>query len=219
MICLQKTLDKAFELSKVFFDLSREDKTRYKIGANNHGCSELFGQKLDPENQREGDHKEGFNLRAFEGGKPYAPIPAVFQEHAEFLERLSKCCHAVAMEILKAFAIALQIPADQGGKDFFVSSHNYEGSENVLGFLKYPKGDESEYKEPVRAGAHSDYGPVTLLFQKDVPGLEAQASRTEWIAAPLIPGAITVNVGDQIEFWTNGLFKVYHAQSNVSTRA
>lgn len=77
----------------------------------------------------------------------------------------------------------------------------------MLRFLKYPRGGESEYKEPVRAGAHSDYGSVTLLFQKDVPGLEVQASRTEWISAPLIPGAITVNVGDQMELWTNGLFK------------
>lgn len=101
----------------------------------------------------------------------------------------------------------MQIPAEQGGKDFFVGSHSYEGSENVLRFLKYPRGGESEYKEPVRAGAHSDYGSVTLLFQKDVPGLQVQASRTEWIAAPLVPGAIIVNVGDQMELWTNGLFK------------
>lgn len=40
-----------------------------------------------------------------------------------------------------------------------------------------------------------------------MPGLEVQASRTEWISAPLIPGAITVNVGDQMELWTNGLLK------------
>lgn len=74
-------------------------------------------------------------------------------------------------------------------------------------FLKYPRGGEADYKEPIRAGAHSDYGSITLLFQKDIPGLEVQASRTQWISAPIIPGAITVNVGDQMELWTNGLFK------------
>lgn len=46
-----------------------------------------------------------------------------------------------------------------------------------------------------------------MLFQKDVPGLEVQASREKWISAPLIPGAITVNVGDQMELWTSGLLK------------
>ena len=42
----------------------------------------------------------------------------------------------------------------------------------------------------VRAGAHTDYGSLTLLFQKDIGGLEVQASRTEWISAPIIENAI-----------------------------
>lgn len=32
----------------------------------------------------------GFNLRAFENGKPFAAIPDIFQEHAQFIEDLSK---------------------------------------------------------------------------------------------------------------------------------
>jgi isopenicillin N synthase-like dioxygenase len=55
--------------------------------------------------------------------------------------------------------------------------------------------------------SHSDYGSITLLFQHGIPGLEVQASRTNWISAPCIPGAILVNVGDQMEFWTGGRFK------------
>ncbi|KAI9468213.1 hypothetical protein BDB00DRAFT_864033 [Zychaea mexicana] len=62
----------------------------------------------------------------------------------------------------------------------------------ILRYLKYPRGGESTYQEPVRAGAHSDYGSITLLFQKDVPGLE---------------NSILVNVGDQMQEWTNGIFK------------
>lgn len=42
----------------------------------------------------------------------------------------------------------------------------------------------------VRAGAHTDYGTITLLFQKDIGSLEVQASRTEWISAPIIEGTI-----------------------------
>lgn len=72
--------------------------------------------------------------------------------------------------------------------------------------MKYPKGGQAEYKDPVRAGAHSDYGSITLLFQKDIPGLEVFL-QDEWISAPLLEDAILVNVGDQLEYWTNGLFK------------
>lgn len=112
------------------------------------------------------------------------------------------------MRVLEAFAIALEIPEEHGGASWFKDRHPYDKkSGQILRFLKYPRGGEESYKEPVRAGAHSDYGSITLLFQRDVPGLEVQASRTEWISAPLIKDAILVNVGDQIEFWTNGLFK------------
>lgn len=109
--------------------------------------------------------------------------------------------------LLIMLATHTQIPEENGGKEFFSKSHSYDKSASVLRFLKYPRGGEAAYKDHVRAGAHSDYGSITLLFQKDVPGLEVQASRTEWISAPLIPGAILVNVGDAMELWTNGLFK------------
>lgn len=55
--------------------------------------------------------------------------------------------------------------------------------------------------------SHSDYGSITLLFQHGIPGLEVQASRTNWISAPCIPDTVLVNIGDQMEFWTGGRFK------------
>ncbi|KAI8084083.1 uncharacterized protein B0P05DRAFT_570482 [Gilbertella persicaria] len=198
----QQDIDKAFELSKAFFDLPKEKKRNYLIQEDNHGYSELYSETLDPEHQRQGDHKENFK-----NGQPFAPLPDIFQDNVKFIEKFSKDCHATALQVLEAFAIALEISDDKGGNQFFTSKHSYEHSAEILRFLKYPHGGAADYKDPIRAGAHSDYGSITLLFQKDVPGLEVQASREQWIAAPLIPGAIIVNVGDQMELWTNGLLK------------
>ncbi|KAI8363939.1 hypothetical protein BD560DRAFT_403957 [Blakeslea trispora] len=203
----QENINKAFELSKAFFDLPKDTKRKYLIQEHNHGYSELYSERLDPEHQRQGDHKEGFNFRNFIEGKPFEPLPEPFQLHVDFLSEFSKSCHTTALAILEAFAIALEIPEDKGGRLFFEPKHTYEGSGEILRFLKYPCGGQAEYKDPIRAGAHSDYGSITLLFQKDVPGLEVQASRESWISAPLVPGAIIVNVGDQMELWTGGLFK------------
>ncbi|KAF7729420.1 hypothetical protein EC973_004399 [Apophysomyces ossiformis] len=201
-------IDQAFELAKSYFDQSEEEKRKHLISEDNYGYSSLYTEKLDPATQRQGDHKEGFNFRNFVNGKSFAPLPPLFEENKTFIESFSRTCHATATRVLEAFAIALEIPESAGGKQWFAARHQYDSlSGQILRFLKYPRGAEADYKEPLRAGAHSDYGSVTLLFQKDVPGLEVQASRTEWIAAPLIPGAIIVNVGDQMEFWTNGLFK------------
>ncbi|MEI1373380.1 MAG: 2OG-Fe(II) oxygenase family protein [Nostoc sp.] len=58
----------------------------------------------------------------------------------------------------------------------------------------------------VRAGEHSDYGSITLLFQDDVGGLEVQTASGEWIAAPTIPDTVIVNTGDLIQRWTNHVF-------------
>lgn len=112
------------------------------------------------------------------------------------------------MRVLEAFAIALDIPESEGGSEWFTKRHHYDAeSGQILRFLKYPKGGEASYNEAIRAGAHSDYGSITLLFQKDVPGLEVQQSREKWISAPIIENSILVNVGDQMQEWSGGLFK------------
>ncbi|KAG8759141.1 hypothetical protein FRC11_002467 [Ceratobasidium sp. 423] len=55
-----------------------------------------------------------------------------------------------------------------------------------------------------RAGAHSDYGSLTLLFQDQVGGLEVQNPHTkQFQPATPIPGTIVVNVGDLLARWSN----------------
>jgi len=48
-------------------------------------------------------------------------------------------------------------------------------------------------------------------MQKDIAGLEVQASRVHkdvpWIAAPVIPDTVLINIGDHLQMWTNGLLK------------
>ncbi|RUP51929.1 hypothetical protein BC936DRAFT_144363 [Jimgerdemannia flammicorona] len=149
-----------------------------------------------------------WNFGKFVNGVPASDLPPVFQKRVEELARFSKSGHNLCLQILQAFAIGLQIPESEDGKDWFAKRHDYDQpSGDILRFLKYPKGNEKEYGEAVRAGSHTDYGSLSLLFQHKLPGLEVQASRTHWISAPLIPGAVLVNIGDLMEFWTGGLFR------------
>jgi isopenicillin N synthase-like dioxygenase len=70
----------------------------------------------------------------------------------------------------------------------------------------------------IRAGAHSDYGSCTLLFQRaGQPGLEIRTAGDEWAPVAVIPTAyeaistttppILVNIGDLLSYWTNGLLR------------
>jgi isopenicillin N synthase-like dioxygenase len=55
----------------------------------------------------------------------------------------------------------------------------------------------------IRAGSHTDYGTLTLLFQDSVGGLEVKQNNGEYISAIPIEDSIIVNVGDLLQRWTN----------------
>lgn len=68
----------------------------------------------------------------------------------------------------------------------------------------------------IRAGAHSDYGSLTLLFQRPgQPGLEILTPQSTWSPVPIWPPdtehlpfpPILVNIGDLMQFWTEGMLK------------
>jgi isopenicillin N synthase-like dioxygenase len=61
-------------------------------------------------------------------------------------------------------------------------------------------------KKTCRIAPHTDFGPVTLLFQDGTGGLEVQ-DRTTGSLVPVNPDRPTemiVNVGDTLTRWTNG---------------
>jgi isopenicillin N synthase-like dioxygenase len=87
--------------------------------------------------------------------------------------------------------------------------------------IHYPPFDSIEEAEEqaklgyMRAGAHTDWCNVTLLYQQTEfgnGGLECAANPrrdgfvdTEWAQIDHTrPGAITVNIGDMLSRWTNG---------------
>ena len=68
----------------------------------------------------------------------------------------------------------------------------------------------------MRAGAHSDYGSVTLLFRlRGQAGLEILTTSGAWAPVPVSPPGteadpappVLVNIGDLLSFWTNGLLR------------
>eukprot|EP00249_Psilotum_nudum_P014946 c25084_g1_i1 orf=406-1545(-) len=53
---------------------------------------------------------------------------------------------------------------------------------------------------------HSDIASFTILLQDDVGGLQVLKD-DKWISVKPIPGALAINLGDQLEILTNGKYK------------
>ncbi|MBT6855754.1 MAG: isopenicillin N synthase family oxygenase, partial [Nitrospina sp.] len=69
----------------------------------------------------------------------------------------------------------------------------------------YPALNKAPLPGQLRAGAHSDYGSLTLLFQQEgLSGLEILNRHKEWIPVTPCKPDIIVNLGDLMERWTNG---------------
>ncbi len=58
-----------------------------------------------------------------------------------------------------------------------------------------------------RVGAHTDFGTITLLDRNDDNGLQVESEPGKWIDAPVIPGALTVNLGEMMVLLSRGRWR------------
>jgi isopenicillin N synthase-like dioxygenase len=73
-----------------------------------------------------------------------------------------------------------------------------------LRVLHYPPATGAEGE--IGAGAHTDYGGVTLLMTDGEPGLQVKPRGGDWTDVPHVPDAYVVNIGDCLMRWTNDIY-------------
>jgi isopenicillin N synthase-like dioxygenase len=68
----------------------------------------------------------------------------------------------------------------------------------------YPRQDRTPLAGQLRAGAHTDYGGLTILSGEDVPGgLQVRTRDGAWVDVRTSPDELVVNIGDLLMRWTN----------------
>lgn len=85
--------------------------------------------------------------------------------------------------------------------DFF--SDKLDRSPDALRAINYPERETAPLPDQLRAGAHTDYGTVTVLRQDAVGGLQVRDHDGRWVGVQPVPGAFVVNIGDLMARWTN----------------
>ena len=185
------------EVSRSFFQCSDEFKQRfrYQRAADNFGYQSVGMESLDP--GRPPDLKEALTVRnPLAHRDEHWPSAGLRDLILDFYQR----CLVVAHKLQGDTATLLNVP-----HDFF---HSRITGENVtLRLLRYPPLATGESGQ-LGAGAHTDYGLLTLLFQDQIGGLEVLGRQSDkWIPVAPRAGEIVVNTGDLMERWTNGRFR------------
>ncbi|KAK0378379.1 2OG-Fe(II)oxygenase [Colletotrichum limetticola] len=113
-------------------------------------------------------------------------------------------CKALHVEVMRAIAVGMGLEDER-----FFDGYTDVG-DNTLRLLHYPSVDPNVFKVnpgQVRAGEHSDYGSITLLFQDDRGGLQVRSPNGRFVDATPIPGTVVVNAGDLLARWSNDTIK------------
>ena len=102
----------------------------------------------------------------------------------------------LARALMHAFALARDLP-----EDFFEDKIDRHTSS--LRLIRYP-GAVAPGAGQLRAGAHTDYGTLTILRGDNLPGgLEVKPRGGAWTEIVRPEGAFICNIGDAMARWTN----------------
>lgn len=102
----------------------------------------------------------------------------------------------LAATVMNSFAYALGL--GDGWFDPLVDQHG-----SALRLAHYPALERPPSSGALRAGAHTDYGTLTILRLDAEPGLQVQATDGTWFDVEAPDGALVVNLGDLMQRWSN----------------
>ena len=192
-------IESTAEAARGFFDLPADEKLVLTQGEPTLGLpvyrplrSESLAASLGQKTP--GDLKESLDWGpAVPGfGWPEHPpgLRPLFEAYFEALGGLGE-------RIRRFFALALDLP-EEWFEPFF------GGHSSSLRVINYPRPEAEVEPGQLRAGAHTDYGCMTILRTEDAPGgLQVQTRAGEWLDVHAVPGSFVVNLGDMMARWTN----------------
>ena len=146
-----------------------------------------------PHNVPDNDYSRSARPANFFAANMWPDVPGfrtTWEEYYAAMEQL-------AGTLMRGFALGLGLPETYF--DAAIDRHITNFS-----VLHYPPQTIPPLPGQLRAGAHTDYGSLTILKTDESPGgLQVHGLDGAWIDVPFIPGTFVVNLGDLMAEWTN----------------
>ncbi|MGI4747591.1 MAG: isopenicillin N synthase family dioxygenase [Janthinobacterium lividum] len=210
----QSLMNAVFAEARSFFDLSMDEKIVLDLAHSSvkHGYESLRAQTLEA--GASPDVKEGFYIGretpaddVYRGPNQWPIRRPEFRAAME--DYYGHMLH-LAEALMRGIALSLDLDENRFA-DFCRDPYAR------LRLLHYPPNTAPGEKG---AGAHTDFGGLTILLQDNCGGLQVQDPSTgTWIDATPVAGAFVVNLGDMISRWTNDKYRsTLHRVINSSGR-
>ncbi len=207
----QQDIDAVYAAADAFYALPDHVKQRYDINrlGRHRGYVAIGGLAADSHDADAFDFHEGFEVGLelpetdadyLAGNLMYGPNvwPEELPEFRAVLYRYFEQVRALGCRLFRGFALALDVP-----EHYFDELIDKPMAQ--LRVLRYPPQPLPIDPRHIGVGAHTDYECFTILASS-APGLQVQNSLGDWIAAPPLPGAFVINIGDILARWTNDVF-------------
>jgi isopenicillin N synthase-like dioxygenase len=215
-------LNDVFAEAAAFFALppDQKDEVNKSKSKANRGYEPLQGQTLEP--GAPPDLKEGYYIGPEHGADDPRVLAGMFNHGPNLwpsqrpnfrpvMENYRGVMFALAAQLMQGMALSLDLPEDYFGE------YNKDANGTVR-LLHYPPQPPQGNPAQKGAGAHTDFGGLTILRQGDVGGLQVWDQKTDaWIHADPLPNTYVVNLGDMISRWTNDRYRsTVHRVVNAS---
>ena len=198
----RQQIDEAFAMSERFFALPSEVKAQYPLSRNAGWESRA---QVRPSTGTP-DQKESYQITRPRMAGLY-PTEDELPGFRDTLLAFEQASWAVGMKVLSCFAEKLGFE-----RDFFTRAHDpardtYQSTLRLLHY--YAIAPEDQHRLGLwRAGAHTDFDCLTLLYQREgqgglqvCPGKEHEAQA--WTSIPARDDLITCNIGDMLMRWSD----------------
>ena len=199
-----------FDLARRLFEVPQATRTALdmKRSPTMRGYENLGAQTLDAGARP--DVKESFYCgMAYPDDHPYVVAgyqtyghnqwPPELPDAPAICEAYIRTMLALSRQLMQLLALSLKLP-----EDYFDGTS--ESPMLTLRMLRYPPHPADADERTFGAGAHTDWGALTILAQDSHGGLEVQMPDGTWVEATPHEGCFVVNLGDMIPRWTNGLY-------------
>jgi isopenicillin N synthase-like dioxygenase len=195
--------ERAWTTATRFFDLPLEDKLSVARPAPDYpyGYIPLAGESLSQSvaGTAPPDLKEVFNA-----GRPARP-PHPLADPGEAWAYSPSLWPAALPELRVAWTAYYDVMRDLGNRLMSLFARGLElppgffagqtgQAANALRAINYPARDTAPLPGQLRAGAHTDYGTLTILRQDAVGGLEVLDLSGRWVGVEPVPGAFVINM-------------------------